>query len=224
MKLYSLPLSPFAARVRGVIYAKDLPVEIAAAPAEWSRSAAFRQLNPAGRIPVLLLDDGTPLPESAVIVEYLEDAFPQPPLRPADPAALARVRLITQVADIYVMQAMMPLFHLFDQKVRDEAAIRAQLDKLDQGLAHLNGMLEAGSYAASGRLTTADMWLAPVRFTLDGLMGFSGRMDLLDRHKAIAGYADLAQRHSVLGRVWRELSDGLKSFMAKRAETAGKAT
>src|SRR5258708_35672755 len=217
MKLYSLALSPYAARVRGAIYAKDLAVDIVAPPDDWRTSPEYRKLNPLVRIPVLVLDDGTGIPESAVIVEYLEDAYREPTLRPRTPEALARVRLITQVAEFYVMQAMMPLFFLFDSKTRDDVAIDSQLGKLDQGLAHLNFMLHSGSYALGDRLTTADVWLAPVRFALDGLMGFSGRTGLLDRHHAVASYADVAQRDPALGRVWREMADGLKAFMASRA-------
>ena len=220
MKLYSLPLSPFAARVRGAIHAKRLNVEIVTPPEDWRTSPDYRALNPMLRIPVLVLDDGTSLPESGVIVEYLEDAFPDPTLRPRSPAGLARVRLITQVADLYVMQAAMPLFFLFDAKTRDKVAIEAQLAKLDGGLRLLNDMLDAGSYAHGHRLSTADVWLTPVRFTLDGLMGFSGRTTLLDRYKSVAAYADVARRDAALGRVWQEMSDGLKAFMEMRAKAA----
>jgi glutathione S-transferase len=218
MKLYSLPLSPFAARVRGAIHAKRLRVEIVAPPEDWRTSPDFRAVNPMARVPVLVLDDGTCLPESGVIVEYLEDAYPDPTLRPRSPAGLARVRLITQVADLYVMQAVLPLFFLFDSKARDEAAIEAQLAKLDSGLKLLNDMLDAGSYAHGHKLSTADVWLTPVRFALDGLMGFSGRTTLLDRYKSVAAYADVARRDPALGRVWQEMSDGLKAFMEMRVQ------
>jgi glutathione S-transferase len=217
MKLLSLPLSPFAARVRGAIHAKRLGVEIAAPPDDWRTAPAFRALNPMGRIPVLLLDDGTSLPESGVIVEYLEDAYPEPSLRPRSAAGAARVRLVTQVADLYVMQALLPLFSLFDARDRDAAAIDAQLAKLDDGLRLLNGMLDAGGYAHDHRLSTADVWLTPVRFTLQGLMAFSGRTDLLDRYRSVAAYADVVHRTPALSRVWQEMSDGLKAFMERRA-------
>ncbi len=220
MKLYSLALSPFASRVRGAIYAKRLNIEIVTPPDDWRTSPDYRALNPMMRIPVLVLDDGTSLPESGVIVEYLEDAYPDPTLRPRSPAGLARVRLITQVADLYVMQAAMPLFFLLDAKTRDEAAIEAQLAKLDDGLKLLNDMLDAGSYAHGHRLSTADVWLTPVRFTLDGLMGFSGRTTLLDRYKSVAAYADVARRDAALGRVWQQMGDGLKAFMEMRAKQA----
>jgi len=220
VKLYSLPLSPYAARVRGSIYAKGLNVEIVAPPADWRTAPEYRQINPLVRIPVLLLDDDTVIPESAVIVEYLEDAYPLPSLRPDTAEASAQVRLITQVADLYVMQAMMPLFSLVDVKVRDEAAIAAQLGKLKDGLKHLETMLLAGEYAFPGQLTTADVWLTPVRFTLAGLMSFAKKPRLLDRHKAIAAYADTARNDAALGRVWDEMSEGFEALMAGRMSAA----
>ena len=51
----------------------------------------FLALNPAGLVPVLV-HDGAVITESMVINEYLDEAFPQVPLRPADPQARARVR------------------------------------------------------------------------------------------------------------------------------------
>ncbi|HEX6119417.1 MAG TPA: glutathione S-transferase family protein [Dongiaceae bacterium] len=221
MKLYSLPLSPYAARVRGVIYAKDLDVETVPPPADRS-SPEFRALNPAGRIPILVLDDGSALPESAVIVEYLEDAFPAPPLRPRSAKEQARVRLITTVADLYVMQALLPIFYLLDAGSKDEAALAAGFEKLDAGLAHLESLLRPGAYAHGDRATTADVWLTPVRFTIEGMIGFARRPGLLDRHPAIAAYAEVIKRDPALSRVWQEMTDGLKTFYAARAE--GKAT
>jgi glutathione S-transferase len=217
MKLFSLALSPYAARVRVAVHAKKLPVETVTPPSDWRTSPEFRKLNPLVRVPVLVLDDGTALAESGVIVEYLEDAYPETSLRPRSPKDLARVRFITQVAEHYVMPAIMPAFGLFDAKVRDEAAIAAQLAKLDAALKLLNDLLPPGTYAAADRLTTADAWLMPVRYSLDGLLGFSGRTDLLDRHVAVKGYADVARRDPHLSHVWREMDDGLKAFMASRA-------
>ncbi|MDE1149433.1 MAG: glutathione S-transferase family protein [Azospirillaceae bacterium] len=222
MKLYSLPLSPYAARVRAAIHAKGLAIDIVAPPADWRTSAEFRALNPLVRVPVLMLDDGTGLPESAVIVDYLEEAFPEVPLHPVSPRDRAQVRLVTAVADQYVMREMGPLFGLFDTKNRDEAAITAQLAKLDAGLGQLDALLaaHAGTYAFGNQVTTADAWLTPIRYTLQGLMGFSGRTELLDRHKAVARYADTLRTSPALARVWDEMEDGLRAFMARRAAEA----
>jgi glutathione S-transferase len=221
MKLFSLALSPFAARARIAIYAKGLPVEILSPPADWRTSAEFRKLNPLVRTPVLLLDDGTPLAESGVIVEYLEDAHPEVSLRPRAPKEIARVRFITQVAEQYVMGAISPLFGLFDAKTRDEAAIKAQLAKLDAALTQLDSLLRPDSYAFGDRLSTADTWLMPLRYMFEGLMHFSGRHDLLsDRHPAMLAYGNVVQRDPHMSRVRKEMEQGYKDFMASRAAKA----
>jgi glutathione S-transferase len=217
MKLYSLALSPFAARVRGAIYAKNLPIEIVSPPADWRTSSEYRKLNPLVRIPVLVLDDGSTLAESGVIVEYLEDAYPEPSLRPRSAKDIARVRFITQVAETYVMQAISPLFGLFDAKTRDEAAIGAQLAKLDGALGQLESLLQAGTYVFGNRLTTGDLWMTPLRYMLEGLTSFSGRTDLLDKCGAVRAYMDVARADRHLDRVLREMEEGLKAFMTSRA-------
>jgi len=56
MELYSREISPFAARVRASILAKELPVHIIDNPDV--ASDAFGKLNPMRRVPVLVLDDG----------------------------------------------------------------------------------------------------------------------------------------------------------------------
>jgi glutathione S-transferase len=216
MKLYSLAASPYAARARAAIYAKGLDVEIVSPPADWRRSPDYRRFNPQVRIPVLILDDGSALPESGVIVEYLEDEFPQTSLRPQSAAERARVRLVTQVAETYVQQAMGPLFRLFDSKERDEAAIAAQVTLFTAALGKLNDMLRPGHYAVGDRLTTADLWLGPQRMMLGGLMAWSGRTDLLDGADAVNAYAEVAHRDPHLQRVWNEMEEGVKVFMAAR--------
>lgn len=58
------------------------------------RAQDYLALNPQGLVPALALDDGTVLTQSLAIVEYLEEAHPQPPLLPADAEGRARVRSI----------------------------------------------------------------------------------------------------------------------------------
>ena len=52
----------------------------------------YRAINPQGRVPTLILDDGTAIIQSPAILEWLEEAHPAPPLLPKDPLARARIR------------------------------------------------------------------------------------------------------------------------------------
>ena len=90
MTLYDAPACPFCARVRIVLAEKGLEFETVEIDLS-DRPAWLYDLNASGKVPVL--DDGFVLPESAVIMEYLEERHPEPALLPADPAARARARL-----------------------------------------------------------------------------------------------------------------------------------
>jgi glutathione S-transferase len=55
-------------------------------------SPEYLRINPNGVVPALILDDGRPLHESGTICEYLDEVYPDPPLRPADPYRRALMR------------------------------------------------------------------------------------------------------------------------------------
>jgi len=90
VKLYDAPRCPFCARVRIVLAEKGLEYETVQVDLR-NRPDWIYELNPAGKVPVL--DDGFVLPESAVIMEYLEERYREPPLLPTTLDARAEARL-----------------------------------------------------------------------------------------------------------------------------------
>ena len=92
--LYDAARCPFAARVRIVLAEKNVEYEAVAIDLG-DRPAWLYAKNPLGKVPVIEEEGGLVLPESRVIMEYLDERYPEPPLLPADPAerALARLRL-----------------------------------------------------------------------------------------------------------------------------------
>jgi len=83
MKLYITPGSPYARMARIVVLEKGLEsrVEVIAAQTRTADSPYYR-INPSGRVPYLMLDDGTGLEESAVICDYLDRLDGMPALHP----------------------------------------------------------------------------------------------------------------------------------------------
>lgn len=67
----------------------------------------YLRLNPNGVVPTLV-HDGVPVIESSVINEYLDEAFPRPPLRPPEPLARARMRVWVKYEDDVVHPAVRP--------------------------------------------------------------------------------------------------------------------
>src|SRR6202161_4954097 len=73
--LYHLPLSPYARKVRLVLAEKRLPVDLQVEK-PWERRPEYLELNPAGTVPTLVEDNGLMVPDSGVICEYLDEAYP----------------------------------------------------------------------------------------------------------------------------------------------------
>jgi len=83
MKLLFSPASPYVRKVRVVAIEKGLAGRIELVTANpWPDPAGITDLNPLGKVPVLVLDDGTPLYDSPVICEYLDSLAAANPLIP----------------------------------------------------------------------------------------------------------------------------------------------
>jgi len=103
MLLYSGPLSLFSRKVEIALREKSLAFERVMVPFSQAKGYAPKHpavmaANPKGQVPVLVDGDAT-LFDSTVIFEYLEDAYPTPPLYPRAAAARARCRLLELAAD-----------------------------------------------------------------------------------------------------------------------------
>jgi glutathione S-transferase len=100
--LYHFDRSTAAQKVRIALAEKNLPWESRYVDPSLRKrqqhDPEYLKLNPRGLVPTLV-HDGRVVRESQVILEYLEDVFPTPALRPADPYERARMRLWTKLVD-----------------------------------------------------------------------------------------------------------------------------
>lgn len=216
MKLYNLSLSPYASRVRIAIYAKNLPIEIVSAPGG-TGSAEFKKINPLGKVPALEVD-GQVVIESEVIVEYLEDRFPTPSLRPADPLARARMRALSRFADLYLATPLGALFGQMNPATRDAKLVSEKLAELELRLDQLESLVVAGPYAAGPELTLADCALCPVFFFLSRVMPLVGGKPPLDGRPRLACVGETAARHPAVARVLGEMG----AAMAERVKSGAR--
>ena len=99
MKLIDAPRCPYCARVRIALAEKRIAYECIEIDLQ-NRPDWLYAMNPSGRVPVL--DDGFVLPESPVIMRYLDDRYADPPLLPDAPADRARAHLLVFRFDDYL--------------------------------------------------------------------------------------------------------------------------
>lgn len=214
MKLYDLGLSPYSARVRMAAYAKniELPME---AP-EGLKSPAYLALNPMGKVPTLVLDDGSALPESQVICEYLEDRFPTPSLRGATPEEAARIRLLCRIVDVYLGAAQAPLYAQLRAAERDTAVIADALAAEQKAYRDIEHFMDAdGPFLAGPALTLADCALVPFLFLTMALARPLRREAPLDGLPRIAAYWQTANADPHATKVMAEIKEALAATRKK---------
>ena len=221
MKLYQTYTSPFPTRVRLMLYAKGVEAEIIEPPGFHSSAESkgdYMTINPIGRVPALVLDDGRVLPESEVICEYLEDAFPDPSLRPADPWGRAQVRLLSRICDIYLVMAMVPLFSAAgrSRKTWDAGRIAAALAEVETALGYLEDYIGAEGYAVGGSLTQADGALVPqLILAFEWAPALFGGANPLGRHPKLAAYWAAIQGDPIASRLIAETRDAITGEQAR---------
>jgi glutathione S-transferase len=210
MKLYNSPLSPYATRVRMQFYLKGINAELVAVPAGGSHTPEYAKINPLEKIPTLD-DNGFYLPESSAIGEYIEDTHPTPSLRPTDAKERAKMRVIYNIADQYILA---PLFELFEQtnpKTRDAKIVDEQITALSKALSGLEHFISGGKYAIGTTATLADCALVPSLFFVNAIGPAFGQTNLMGpKTKA---YWTAIQADTSAAKVVGELGTALAEYM-----------
>src|SRR6478736_7205789 len=166
MKLYGYWRSTSSYRLRIALALKGIDAEQAFVHLVRGeqKTEAYRALNPQGRVPVLVLDDGTALTQSPAIIEYLEEVFPDPPLLPAEPVARAKVRAVAAIigCDVHPLHNVGPLNYLRGPLGRPEAEVEGWIATwIEQGLAAVEAMIGEEGYCFGASPGLADAYLIP---------------------------------------------------------------
>jgi len=140
--LCGLPVSNYYSKVKLALLEKGVPFEeerIGAAGVGAKSDDALRA-SPLGKIPFIRTSKG-PLCESQAILEYIEAAYPEPPLLPKDPYAAAKVRELIAFVDLHVELVARELYPkaFFGGSLdeRDAARVRKRLERTVPALARL---------------------------------------------------------------------------------------
>lgn len=209
--LISIPISPFAARARLVLYSKGLEerVKIAAPDAIGGfHSQQHLTLNPLGKVPLLLLKDSVPLFESGVITEYITEKYAKTgrSFLPDDIAKRARTRLIASLLDQYVSPHHHYMYKgkmsLTDRKA-GASRMRAGFDAIEVAIC------SQGPYVGGDEIGVGDaaLWgcMPFYDFMLPAFFGWRAQ----DGHPNIARWARDMRAEPHAARVYDEVWDAL---------------
>ena len=194
MKLYDHPISPYAMKVRMILYEKGIAFDRVEVHTR-AQAEELRKRNPRAEVPALE-DRGAVISDSKVIAEYLEETQPDRPLLPKDPALRAQCRGLELLADTEIDAAMLAffLFKFFrpqlaeshpEQTQRAEAGVRGHYAELERRLAGRDYLL--------GEFSRADLALAPHV----GAVAFLGLAPGAETPQLAAWHARMNERESV---------------------------
>jgi glutathione S-transferase len=203
LTLHFHPLSSFCWKVLIALYENDIPftpnkVDLSN-PAE---RAAFTKLWPIGKFPVL--EDaarGEVVPESSIIIDYLDRQYPGPTrFVPADPDLALRTRLRDRVFDLYVHLPMQEIVgdRLRPQDQKDPFGVAAARARIRGSYAMIEQRMLGRPYLMGDGFTLADCSALPALF-------YGGKVEpFAEQHRDLAAYLERLKARPSIARVLDE--------------------
>lgn len=161
--LHGVNASPFVRKARialkekGISYTLNPVFPIGA-------GEEYRKISPLGKVPCYTTDKGDNIPDSSVIIAYLEKVQPKPALYPSEPVEFARALFFEEYGDSGLMGQIGPVFFnrivgpRFMNKPADEAAIKQALEVgLPPLLAYLNAQTKDKRFLVGNSFSVADI-------------------------------------------------------------------
>lgn len=154
--LYGSPISNYHNKVKLALLEKGIPFEEKVVPFR-EKDEALLARSPLGKIPYFGTEEGC-LCESQVILEYLEQVHPQPPLLPRDAFAAAKVRELATVIDWHLEMAARQLYasQFFGGAPLSEGNATRIRRELEQKIAGFRRLAKFAPYVARDTFTLAD--------------------------------------------------------------------
>ena len=188
MKLLGSITSPYTRKVRVVLAEKRIDFDLELVDVNAPDNPVIPR-NPLSKIPTLVLDDGTSLFDSRVIVEFLDNASPIARLIPADKRARVAVRRWEALADGVLDAGLLARYESLRPKKEQSAAWSAkQLGKVTRGIDQLAVDLGGRTWCHAERYSLADI-------AVGCCLGFVGlRLPGLDWRGAYPNLAKLSDK------------------------------
>jgi glutathione S-transferase len=194
MKLYYHPRSRYSQKALIALYEKGASfTPVMLYPGDPDERAQLRKITPIGKVPVLVLDDGWKIPESTIIIEYLDTHFSEPRLIPEDRDRARQTRFFDRVIDLYVTDSLGTI-------VREPTAT----DRVARAREHLDAVCTGIDSHLAERT-----WLMGDDFTLADcalIAGIGSHLDVhpFSRWKHLSAYLERGHQRPSVARVRAE--------------------
>jgi glutathione S-transferase len=215
LKLCGFSASNYHNKIKMQLLEKGVPFEeVLVWPAQ---DEAHLARSPRGKLPYIEVD-GRTVAETSVIAEYLEEAYPQPPLLPRDPLERAKVRELAVFLDLHVELVVRRIYAeaFFGGTVSDETKKQVEKD-LSRGVKAVTQLAKFSPFVAGPALTLADCSAAQ-HLPLVGMATkrVYGR-DFTEPYPQIAEYVRMMNQRPSTQRIAEERKANAKLFAERVA-------
>lgn len=212
IRFYALPLSGYCTKVRIVLRIKQIPYEESEPHGGHYSSDRFRQQMPPGSIPAIQ-DGELKLFDSEAIIEYLEDVYPEIPMRAIDPARRAKQRALAHFHNTKLEPSVRTLFPIIKTpaKDREQGIIECAVDAFRDAVDRLQNIIDPRPFIGGSRPCLADCgYPATLRMGQDifSTLGVSVKIP-----EEIADWMAALESHGVIGDEVRKNRSAVADWM-----------
>ena len=212
MKLYYNPISTYSQKVLIALYEKGLDFEAEIVHLmDPDARAKYREIYPMGKIPCLELANGDIIPESSIILEYI-DPLAEPTLIKGDADTIRKIRFKDRMFDLYLNDAVVTLLFqgmkpAAEQDPERMEKARFQIDTMYAFMEHEFGQQP---YANGDEFMMSDCSAAPGLFYAERIAPFT-------EYKNISAYWERLKSRPSIQRTHEEAAPILAEFFAQDA-------
>jgi len=212
MKLYYNPISTYSQKVLLAFYEKGIEFEPNIVKLMEPESAEeYRKVYPMGKIPCLVLEDDHIIPESSIIIEYI-DNMGEPRLIDGDAEQTRKIRFKDRMFDLYLNDTVVTLLFqsMKPQDQKDQERIDTAKFRIDTMYSFMEHEFGQQPYANGDKFTMSDCAAAPALFYAEMLAPFA-------EYENISAYWERLKERASVQRTHTDAKPIIEEFMSKNA-------
>jgi glutathione S-transferase len=212
MKLYYNPISTYSQKALIAFYEKGIDFEPNIVNLmDPEDLAKYRDVYPMGKIPCLVLDDGHLIPESSIIIEYIDDVG-APRLIDGDSEQTRKIRFKDRMIDLYLDDSIVTLLFqgMKPEDQRDPERMKTAKFRIDTMYSFMEAEFEKHPFASGEQFSMADCAAAPALFYAEQAAPFAA-------YKNVSAYWERLKQRPSVKRTQEEARPALEAFMSKNA-------
>ncbi len=212
MKLYYNPISTYSQKTLLAFYEKGIEFEPNIVKLmDPEAIEEYRKVYPMGKIPCLVLDDDYIIPESSIIIEYI-DGMGEPRLIEGDAEQTRKIRFKDRMFDLYLNDPVVTLLFqsMKPEDQKDQERIDTSKFRIDTMYSFMDHELGEQQYASGDKFTMADCAAAPALFYAELLAPFA-------EHENISAYWERLKERASVQKTHADAKPIVEEFMSKNA-------